>query len=233
MRYFRRIGSDNTLVALFALILLGVFAGPNILPRIIDTILPSADGNTDCEWLRRGNNRAAHQSLIGREASLTGNPLQINVVADSFPANPDQTFYIRIIIINTTIGTVPIVYNRNDISLSDDGTSGMGIIFNAQGTPGFGGQAVASYPEDDIRLLGPRQRCVHRVELSPAQAAQLAPNIGTGTATVTAYYRNTSRGTITANQLAGIGQQIYGDQGLWTGVIVSEPDTIELSSAAP
>lgn len=231
VRYLRRVGNDNTLVALFALILLGVFAGPNILPRIVDTVLPSADGNTDCEWLRRGEDRALHQSLIGRQASLSGNPVEVRVVADALPATADETFFIRVIIVNTTIGTVPIYYNRNDVAIGDDGTSGIGIVFNAQGAPGVGGQTAISYPETDIRLLGPRQRCVHRIELSPNRAAQLASNIGTGTATVTAFYRNTARGTVTSPQISANLAPVFSDQGLWIGVVASEADTIELSTA--
>ncbi len=232
MQYLRRSGNPNALAAILALILLGVFAGPNTLPRLIESVFPAADSGSPCWWLREASGRAARQSLIGRAASSGGLPLEVQVDAEPLPTTPDGTFSIRITFVNRSIGTIPIVYDPDTVAIGDTGGSGAGIIFNAQTTPAAGVQQVGSYPEDALRLLGPRQRCVHRITLTANQAAQFAPNIGTGTATVIAYYRNTTRGGITAAQLSGLPQQIFPDQGLWVGVVASEPVVIPLGSGS-
>jgi len=224
MQYLRRPTSTNALVGIFLLVLLAVFAGPGMLPRIISSIIPSADESIPCEWLRSGINRAEHQSLIGRAAA---NPISLRVRTSALPRTAEERLVINILISNDSIGTVAIYYNPTQVRLGDDGvTSGLGIVFNSPGAIPPGQGQGAPYPEADIRLLGPRQSCVHRIEFAANQYPD--PNIGTGNATVKAYYRNTVRGTTTpVNNLA---TPIYPDQGLWVGVVESEAVTIPFAS---
>ncbi len=215
---FRRSANTNALVGIFLLVLLAVFAGPTMLPRIISSILPSADESIPCDWLRTGEDRAAHQSLIGR---ISENPISLRVRASALPRTAEEKLVITIVITNDSVGTVAIYYNPNQVRLGDDGvTSGLGVVFNSNTAVPSGslGQGNTPYPEQDIRLLGPRQSCVHRIEFAANQYPD--SSISTGNATVKAYYRNTSAGVMqSANSQA---TPIFSNQGLWVGIAESD-----------
>jgi hypothetical protein len=213
----RRPTNTNALVGIFLLVLLAVFAGPTMLPRIVSSVVPTADESIPCEWLRTGNNRAEHQSIIGRQVT---NPISLSVRTSNLPQTPDQNLVISILITNVSIGSVSIYYNPTQVRVGDDGsTSGLGIVFNSTSPQAAGSPTNVPIPERDIRLLGPRQSCVHRIEYAPNQYPDAS--IGTGNATVKAYYRNTSNGpTQPVNSLA---TPIFSTQGLWVGVAESEP----------
>lgn len=207
MRYLNRSENPNTLVGLFLLILLAVFIGPNMLPRFVSSVAPSLDESVPCAWLRQGIDRAYHQSLIGRAAN---NPLSLSVRAGAVPNTADGVLTINIVVANNSLGTIPIVYNPSQVIVGDNGTSGLGIIFTppANISIGTGRQDAASYPEQNIRILGPRQRCVHRIEIPVSQLDQI---ILSGGSQVRAYYRINGAGQAVPNPVA---TAIYVDQGL-------------------
>lgn len=224
MQFLRRPTSTNALVGIFLLVLLAVFAGPGMLPRIISSIIPSADESIPCEWLRSGQDRADHQSLIGRSVV---NPLSLRVRTSALPRTAEEKLVINIVITNESIGTVAIYYNPTQVRLGDDGvTSGLGVVFNSPGAIPAGQNQAVAYPESDIRLLGPRQSCVHRIEFPANQYPDAS--ISTGNATVKAYYRNTTRGASALT--TSLATPIYADQGLWVGVVESAPVTIPFAS---
>ena len=206
----RRSSSDNpnVLVGIFLLLLLSVFMGPNILPRIISTISPIVDEAIPCDWLRRGFDRADHQSLIGRAST---DAIELEVHINGVPSGPTGNLDLEIVVINRSLGTVPFLYNPNQVSIGDDGTSGLGVIFdpgNLMARPS-GRTDTQTYPEEEIRLLGPRQRCIHSMSIP---AGQLDPNIAAGNAGVRAFYRINGAGTVPV-PVAGP-TPIYHDQGL-------------------
>lgn len=222
MRYFRRSGSPNTLVAIFLLVLLAVFAGPGMLPNLLPSLIPGADESILCSWLRSGTDRASHQSLIGRTAQ---NPLSLKVRTSALPRQSGESLTVTIVITNNSLGTVAIYYNPAQVRYGDDGSSsGLGLIPNATGSQSVGGGNVGVVPESDIRLLGPRQSCVHKT----AWTFEQLPSLGLSGASNTfkAYYRNTSPGI--AQSVSSGEQAIYSDQGLWVGLVESEPVTIPL-----
>ena len=224
MRYFRRPDNTNILVALFLLVLLAVLAGTS--PRFISSLIPGADEGIPCAWLRQAENRAAHQSLLGRGAL---NPISLGISASPLPTTPDGELVIRITVANNSLGTIPIIYNPNQVQIGDAGfNTGLGIAFNStaplpEGAP----QGNAFIPESDIRIMGPRQRCVHTLRFPSNQLPD--PAIATGNATVKAYYRNTSPG-VTQSQ-DPLATPIYTDQGLWVGIVESPSVPIPLAGS--
>ena len=92
--------------------------------------------------------------------------------------------------------------------------------------PNAGELTAGGYAEDRIRMLGPRQVCIHRVSIPfnriPASSALIASN-----ASIRAFYRNTSPGEIPLLDP----NQPYTDQGLWVGVVESSPHTISAPTA--
>lgn len=225
MAIFRSRDNRQVITGLFLLVLLASFAGSNALPNFLSELVPWFDESIPCGWLKTGDNRAQHQSLIGRS---TSNPLALEVRSSPIPNTPEGSLVITITVINRTIGTVPIVYNPQQVIVGDNNTSGLGLIFSPQTALSTGANRQtdgATIAETNIRLLGPRQRCVHKVEFP---ASQIGSTLATGTATVVAYYRNNTRGQIVTAQQGG--QVIFPDQGLWTGIITTDPVFIPLSS---
>ncbi len=227
MTNIRSILLKNRIVGLILLVALVFISGPNILPRALSSLLPSVfyEG-VPCAWLRRADDRANHQSLLGRAAP---NPISVRVQVDPLPTDPSALWYVRIIVTNESLGTVPFVYSPNQVIVGDNDSSGIGLLFTPPNGLVTGGQRANTpvVPDSAIRLLGPRQRCVHTVEF-PAGNVLIDGNIRAGLTQVRAYYRNNSRGQVV--QPPGIAATpIFNDQGLWTGYVESNPVVIPLS----
>lgn len=227
--------SSNTLIGIIILVLLLTYVGPDVLPQLVANSIPFLDEGVSCGSLREGEDRGAHQSLIGRAAT---DPLQLRVEADSFPTDGLSAWTLKIIVINNTIGTVPIVFRANEVLLGDNGTSGIGLIFspaatipldsNNDGIPNSRPQGLTSFPEESIRILGPRQRCVVRVTIPANQLAAIPQGLGERTR-VRAYYRVTSAGIVQSGVLS------FADQGLDIidgGIIESEELIIPFAATA-
>jgi hypothetical protein len=218
MRYFREGNNPNLIVGVFLLVALALFAGPDFLPRIASSIVPAIDEGMPCAWLRSASERDRHQSLLGRAAA---NPIRLSVRTSALPA-PDGVLSITITVTNASLGTVPFLFNPNQVIVGDvPNTSGLGVIFSPPSSLTTGGvrQALTTFSEADIKLLGPRQRCVVRLEF-PGGNVLIDPAVSSGTGRVRAYYRVTTRGAVIppANTLA---TPIYPDQGLWVGYVES------------
>lgn len=233
MRYFRRRGdSSNTIVGIVIIVVLLVFVGPNLFPSLIARTLPFVDESIPCNRLRNAQGRAYHQSLIGVSSN---DPILLRVQPDPIPPTNEGAWIVRIIIQNTTIGTVPIVYEENGVIIGDQtNSSGFGLIFTPPVSLNTGGQRntanVTSFPEQSIRLLGPRQRCIHRVVFS---AAQIDNILRSGQGTVRAYYRITSAGV--TQQTNPQATPIFNSQGLdiiTSGFIQSDPVQIPITVTA-
>ncbi len=227
MRLLRQTNSSSLLVGVILLLLLLVFAGPNNLPRFVSGLFPQFYEGVPCSWLRTADDRANHQSLLGRSAE---NPLSIRVSPTTITRDPAGSFFVHIIVTNESLGTVAIVYNPNQVLVGDNNSSGLGLIFSPTSslTAGLARQDSATIPEASIRLLGPRQRCVHTVEF-PNGNVLVDPSVMSNSATVSAYYRGVTRGEIVP-QAGIVATPIYPDQGLWTGYVVSDAVTIPVAA---
>lgn len=219
--------NSNTIIGIILLVLLLVFVGPNVLPSLLAETFPFIDEGAPCSRLRTAQNRAQHQSIIGRNAQ---DPLLLRVITGQIPTDANGSLSIRIVVINNTIGTIPIVYSPNQVIVGDNGTNGLGIIVTPATNLTTGvqrqNQGVASFPEEQIRLLGPRQRCVHRLSFP---FNQLDQTIISGNATVQAYYRINTNG-----QIQGL-NPIFPDQGLGIipgGIVTSSPENISNAAQA-
>ncbi len=221
MRSVRR-NNPNLFVGLILVVLLAVFIAPSSLPRFLSNVFPQFAAGVPCSWLKTAEDRANHQSLLGRAAA---NPISLRVQPSPLPdpSNASGSWYVSIIVTNNSLGTVPFVYDPQSVIVGDSGTSGLGLIFNPANslTAGAPRQDSGTIPEQDLRLLGPRQSCVVTVEFAAGDARiNLDPT--TRSSTVRAFYRNNQRGQIT--QLADtLATPIYTDQGLWTGYMESAP----------
>lgn len=224
MQQIRERFGTNTLVGIAALLLLFSFAGDEAL-RLIAQQIPGADESTPCRWLPNPTDLANNQSLIGRAVVQRREPIELRVRSSTLPTAPGGLLVIRILVTNNTLGTVPFVYDPDAVLIGDNNTSGLGIVFNPNigiGTAATNRVDTQTYAETQVRILGPQQSCVHKIEIP----FELIPGqLATGTATVQAYYRGNTAGVV----LPANPTPIYPDQGLWTGVIQSPPAPLPTS----
>lgn len=215
--------NPNVLVAVVLLFLLVIFAGPSNLPRLISSLLPFADEGVACERLRDGTNRAYHQSLLSRRVNQQPQaPLSLDVRTSAIT---DQTtsISITVVVTNLTVAPVPIlITSGNYILTPEQPISGLGVTLNTAGTVPLTGETATSYPESRIRILGPRQRCVHRVTYELANRPPALLGL-TPESNIKAFYRNTFVGTVAIpnNPAQFVAPPPYTDQGLWVGIVES------------
>lgn len=218
--------ASNTVIGIILLVMLLVFVGPNVLPSVLSRTFPFIDEGVPCTRLRTAEDRGRHQSLIGRSST---NPLSIRTEVDPLPSDAAGTWTVRVTLVNNTIGTVPFVFAENQVIVGDTGTSGVGLIFTPQTNvtiPGNARPTTTAFADSNIRLLGPRQLCVHRVQIP---TNQVLGAVQPGNTTVTSYYRIASPGQVTSPNA------IYPDQGLNVipgGRITSEPVVIPVPATA-
>ena len=197
-----------------------VFIGPNILPSLAARTFDFIDEGVPCTRLREAENRNMHQSYIGRNAV---NPIALRVIPSALPLQGQGNFIVRLVIENTTIGSIPIVFDERQVLVGDDpASSGFGVIFtppNGMTTGGFRQTQGGAIPDASIRILGPRQRCVHRINFA---AGTIDPSLYIGNTLVQGYYRILTPGTIAAGG-------VFPDQGLALvagGSVLSDSATI-------
>lgn len=219
-RYFRSDNDNpNTFIGIILLIVLGVFVGPNLLPEFLSDLSPLIFAGIPCDRLPEAEDLAAHQSIIGRSVQ---DPLLLEV--DASPIGDDGALVIRVTITNASLGTIPIYYNEDDIPTNDNGTNGFGITINPPPLSGATSRLTGnlnSYPEVDIRMLGPRQKCVHSFNFIAS------PQMVSSGGTAQAFYRMTTNGQQQPQSLNT--NTIFPDQGLdilATDVIFSETEQI-------
>lgn len=216
---FNRTENPNAVAAVFLLVLLAVFAGPNVLPRLIASI-PFVDEGVACQNLRLGDERDIHQSLIGRAASSRPEaPIDLAISSNAVGSTEGQLI-VEIVISNRTLGTIPILITRDNVLVNQgNGQSGLGVSFDGNIVGAATGNAASN-----VRLLGPRQVCVHRVAFP---VNQLPAGFLTGAGTLTAYYRNNSPGAVVQSSLRA---PVYTDLGLWVGLTQSQPFVVPIAS---
>jgi hypothetical protein len=217
----------SSIVIIIVVIAILVVITPGLLPNALSNLVPGIYEGVACANLRQGNNRAFHQSLLGRGAT---SPISLEVQTTGIPASADGFLTVYITMINSSYGTVPIVYNPSLVTVGDNGSSGLGIIFNPPNSLFTTSRQDFQQADSDLRLLAPRQRCVHQIDF-PAGNVLVDPNLTSGNSTVTAFYRNNSQG-VTVQPTGTTATAIFNDQGLWVGYVES-PSVVIPRAPAP
>jgi len=196
--------NPNAFIGLILLIVLVVFVLPERLPDFLAELSPRFFGGIPCARLPAAAGLAAHQSILGRQ---TRDPLRLALNTGGI--NDEGALMLRLSLTNMSLGAVPIVFQADNIAVADadDETDGLGIVIapavdlNERADPN-----PAGYDESDIRLLGPRQTCVHSLELLAS------PDMIADGGRASAYYRMRVAGAHQPG--SGGARQIYADQGL-------------------
>lgn len=209
--------NPNAFIGIVLLVVLFVFVLPDRLPGSIAGLSPQLFAGIPCARLPAAKDLAAHQSILGRQAQ---DPLQLKLAAGDI--HNDGELVMRLSVANISLGTVPIVFQADNfvVADADDDTDGFGLIIQPAPEEGLLARAnpnPATYDEGDIRLLGPRQTCVHSIELA-ASAAMVSDG-----GSASAWYRMRAAGE-QQPQSEGV-REVFPDQGLdilSEGVVFSE-----------
>ena len=220
--------ADRSFVILFIIVLVGLALGPNVLPRLLAQAIPGFDQGVPCAWLRTGTDRAFHQSLLGRAADQ---PIQLSLRVSALPTKPDGFLTMTITVTNNSLGTVPFVFNPQQVIVGDSGSSGLGLIFTPQTSLDLGytrPSDTGTFPEANIRVLQPRQSCIYEADF-PAGNVLIDPTVRTGNAEVRAFYRSNGPGQVVPDP-ATPATPIYRDQGLTRNYYVESAE-VRIGSA--
>lgn len=190
--------NPNAFIGLILLLVLGVFVLPDRLPNFIESI--------PCSRLPAAQDLSAQQSALARALE---DPLRLGVAASAISAEGVLT--IRLSVSNSSLGAAPIVFQADNIVIAgaDDSSNGFGLIVDPPPAADLKERSLPAptgYEESDIRLLGPRQSCVHVVELTASEAMIAAGG------TVQAWYRMSIAGD--QQPQSDGAREIYSDQGL-------------------
>ncbi|MCU0466288.1 MAG: hypothetical protein MUF38_17190 [Anaerolineae bacterium] len=218
-RYIPRgIQGRNAGIGILLLIFLFILAGPRTLPQFISRFLPVEGA---CINLRQPSTPDLNQSIIQREASERMTPIRVQVRVSG--QRDDGTQQIEVVLTNMTVGTLPVRIPNDPIgnpngrmdvnNLSDDG---VGVLIGGAFTQPAPVNTGAPLATDQVRLLVPQQSCTLTRVFTPGEVNQFGIRGGVG---ITAYYRNSTAGTI--NQRTP--QSIFPDMGLWVGAVSSAP----------
>lgn len=212
---FRRLDSRNFMIGIIMVVALMFFA-PRYLPNLVANIAPQIYESVPCANLRTASDRANHQSLLGRAT-----PISLSVRTSGVPTDPAGSMWVTIVVTNNSVGSVAFVYNPQQVIVGDNNTSGLGLTFIPSNSLSTGVTRLDTnpIPEQNIRILAPRQSCLHTVEF-PAGNVLIDPSVRSGNAQVLAFYRNNINGTITTSPIPQA-TPVFRDQGLWTGVVQS------------
>ncbi len=218
--------NPNPFIGLVLLIVLVIFVLPDRLPQFLSDLSPYLFSGIPCARLPAALDLAAHQSVIGR---VVQDPLRLELSSTAIA--DDGGLQLRLTVINTSLGAVPIIFQDDNFAVieTDDETDGFGIIIEPAPAAGLREREELNpetYDEGDVRLLGPRQRCVHSLELRASQAM-----IDDG-GSARAYYRMSVAGTQQPQNEAT--RAIYPDQGLdflSESVVFSDPVAIAAASS--
>ena len=198
--------NPNPFIGMILLIVLIIFVLPERLPQFLSDLSPFLFSGVPCARLPVARDLPAHQSVIGRSVQ---DPLRMELAPS--PIDADGGLLLRLTVINASLGAVPVVFQPDNFAVvaADDETDGFGIIVdpapavgaNERNNPDPGG-----YVEGDVRILGPRQRCVHALALTAS------PEMIAAGGTARAYYRMSAAGEHQSPDADA--RIIYADQGL-------------------
>ncbi|NJL55967.1 hypothetical protein HC928_12820, partial [bacterium] len=130
--------------------------------------VPFIDEGVACDDLRLADDRDQHQSLVGRAASSRFEPpVSLTIESTAITQGGQGQIIVTIGISNETLGTIPILITEDSVLVNEgNGQAGLGVAFNNTGNIA---NATTGNPASEVRLLGPRQRCVHRVSFQVSQ----------------------------------------------------------------
>lgn len=217
----RNISSRTTGIGVIMLIILFMLAGQRTIPQLFSNFLPA---EANCTSLARPEDPDRHQSLVQREASADGTPIDVRVRLGGL--NEDGSRTITVILTNGTVGTLPIrvpndpIGNPNGfINVGTVSNDGVGILVNSTFAQTTLQDARTPLAEDQVRMLVPLQSCSISQTFTGAQLAGFGISQG---ASITGYYRNSTSGVINQRDA----QSIFGDMGLWVGAVASDPEVV-------
>jgi hypothetical protein len=218
-RYYERFSSFDPVtqvIALAALLILLVIALPGIWGR-----LPGAASGVSCQSLASPKISGNNQSLLS--VQQPPDVLHLELAPPDVVISQGQPLVLELRFINEGMAPVTLFLPPDEFVFRYTEQEA-GILFSIQTADG---RAIGEppnvrppfpirqqFPQNQLHVLGPRQRCNVRIELDPARlnSAQLV----TGQYRITAVYRNQYRGTVPP-----VGPQtptpIFKDQGVWIG----------------
>jgi hypothetical protein len=220
--YYDRFSASDPVtqvIALAALLILAIIALPALWAR-----LPGAASGVACANLPMPRLGGSNQSLLS--AQVDSNALRLELAPDPIVINQGQPLDMEVRFINNSVAPLTLFFVPDEVTFRYTEQEA-GLLFSITSGGVARGDQPSVYPpypvrqqftQNQLRILGPRQRCSEHVQIDPARlnAAQVIQ----GEYRITAVYRNLYKGV-----LPPVGAltptPIFRDQGVWTGTVQS------------
>ena len=203
--------TNNTTLAILivAFILLLIL----ILPQVI----PGGRFGVVCSQLANPIPGGNNQSIL---ASRSDGALTLGLELNQRNLTTSDNLIANVTFNNTGVGAITLFLNPNEVLLRNDGSAGLHFeimrvsdqtIFSERADLRPAPPQRTTFPSELLHILGPRQRCTEILTFETFRLADLG--LPAGSYRITAVYRNTNRGQITAPAANG---PIFPDQGVYT-----------------
>lgn len=197
-----------------------------MLPRI----WPPSFSEVNCNYLSTPALGGDHQSLLA--STTPASDLRLDMQFDRDTINVGDALGITVRFVNSSMAPLTLYLEESKIPFRYTGRE-IGLTFFVQqlGANDVPGRTLGedqsvrplvlappTYSPDQLRILGPRQRCREYVEVS-AQRLSLS-GMGAGRYMIIAYYSNQTKGAVPPVP-PPTPTPIFTDQGVWTGEVRS------------
>jgi hypothetical protein len=221
-QYYDRFSSSDPMtriIALAALLILAIIALPALWAR-----LPGAASGVACANLPMPRLTGNNQSLLSSQVDSSA--LLLELAPDPVVINQGEPLDMDVRFINDSVAPLTLFIAPDEVTLRYTEQEA-GLLFSITSN----GQALGEPPnvrppypvrqqftQDQLRVLGPRQRCSEHIQIDAARLN--AAQVIRGEYRITAVYRNLYKGV-----LSPVGAltptPIFRDQGVWTGQVQS------------
>jgi hypothetical protein len=216
-RYYERFSTSDPvtrIIAIIAFAILLIIA----LPRLV----PGTASGIDCGALPIPRVSGSNQSVLA--STIDPSVLHLELVPEVITTAQGAPLVMDVRYINVSMAPLTIFYDPTRVTFrytqqeagllfsitTADGGTALGVPANVR--PPF--PVPQQFAANQLRVLGPTQRCTQRVEIDAGTLG--AARVTQGEYRITAVYRNQFRGVI-APPGAQTPTPIFRDQGVWVG----------------
>jgi hypothetical protein len=203
------------------------------LPRI----WPGASNGVSCENLSIPRISGNNQSILGLEAGSDDLVLELipakTIVAIGEPLQMDVRFInlsMRPLTLYMGQDIIPFRYTEQEVGLQFSIQSEDGRVLGEPPNVRPFAPVPGQYTANQLRVVGPRQRCTKHVEVDSARLTVVG--MTGGRYRISAIYLNRTRGALPPVQQR-TPTPIFADQGVWVGQVPSNEVIITVGGAPP
>jgi len=218
-RYYSRFNSQDPIMRII------IIAAVVLVVAIFLPNLPGTGAGVDCVSLGAPTVNGSNQSIIA--SRVDPSVLRMDLQADKLQIGANESLFLNVRFYNTSLAPLTLFLVPDEAVLRNSNENG--LVFSVRDINGTSlGESIgvrpliptrSTYSPTELHSLGPRGTCFVRLEFQPVRLRQA--RINQGNYRIAAVYRNTVGGAVPP-VAANTPTPIFGDQGVWKGLVQSQ-----------